>query len=74
MNDSFKYEPSEVLINGIPKGNSCKKFCYFEENISNVTLIYENKIDTTNPMFKNLNNIKEIDLSYFDFSGITSMV
>ena len=74
LNNSFKYEPSEVLINGIPQNNSCKKFCYFEENINNVTLIYKNKINTTNPMFRNLKNIKEIDLSDFDFSEITSMV
>ena len=74
LNNSFKYKPSEVLINGISQGNSCKTICYFEDNITNVTIIYDYQLDTLNPMFKNLKNIKEIDLSNFDSSKVISMV
>ena len=74
LNNTFSYEPSEVLINGISQGNSSKKFYYFENNLTNVTIIYDYQLEIANPMFKNLKNIKEIDLSKFDTSKVTSMV
>ena len=73
LSDYFKYEPSEVIINGISKGKSCKKSCYFDEDINNVTLKFQYDVDTCDSMFYKLNNITEIDLSKFDASKITSM-
>ena len=69
---SFNTNPSEVLVNGI-KNNSCKKTCYLEGYINNVTLVFENKITSCRDMFNGLSNIIGIDLSNFDFSEVTTM-
>ena len=41
--------------------------------INNVTLIWENKLDTSEELFMDIEGIIEIDLSKFDSSNITSM-
>ena len=38
LNNSFQYVPSEVIINGY-KNNSCKKICYFTDDLNNILLI-----------------------------------
>ena len=73
LSEDFRYEPSEVIINGISKGESCKKSCYFDNDINNITLIFNNNIDNCYCMFHNLSNIIEIDLSKFDASKVTNM-
>ena len=45
LNDSYMFEPSEVIING-ESNNLCKKTCNFSEETSNVKL-YFNDIITT---------------------------
>ena len=69
----FYIEPSEVIVNGISKGNSCRKTCNLNEDKNNVTFIYDNKIKSCYQMFYNLENIIEIDLSNFDTSEVTNM-
>ena len=72
LNNDFIYEPSEVIVNGY-SNNSCKKKCYFLENINNITLKFSEQIDSLECMFKGLENILEIDLSNFDVSQVTRM-
>ena len=72
INDSFYPPPSEVYVNGIYQ-NSCKIFCEMEYEINNVTLIFNETMNSTEIMFSGLDNLLEIDLSLFDFSNIISM-
>ena len=71
--EEFNNEPSEVFVNGILQDNSCKKVCYLTEEINNITLIYNYQLETCNSMFKNVNNMIEIDLSLADISNSKSL-
>ena len=73
LSNSFPDEPSDVLVNGISKKEECSKTCDIEQNSSIVTLIFEEGIDTCDHMFKDMTNIKEIDLSNFDASKVITM-
>ena len=73
INDKFYLEPSEVEVNGISK-DSCKKFCEMDLEENNVTLYFNAPVTSTEKMFAQLFNIKEIDLSNFDFSGVKDMI
>ena len=69
----FPYEPSDVIINGVSKGDNCSKICDLEENKNNVTLIFDQQIESCFNMFFGCENIKEIDLSEFDNSNVEIM-
>ena len=73
LNSAFYTVPSEVIVNGNSKGDTCKKSCDLNEDINNVVLKFENKIKSCNLMFNHLKNIIEIDLSYFDTSEVTDI-
>ena len=73
LSEEFIYEPSEVLVNGVSKGAICNKTCELDDEESNITLRFEQKIEFCDNMFKNLENIKMIDLSEFDFSKVRNM-
>ena len=73
LSNEFKTNPSEVIVNGISKGNTCQKTCYFDEDINNVTIKFEEQIKSCKKMFYNLQNIIEIDLSNFDASKVNDM-
>ena len=71
--DSFPYEPSEIIVNGISKA-SCKKSCYLEnEDKNDIIIKFALQINTCENMFKYLDNIIEADLSNFDTSKVTNM-
>ena len=72
LNDSFLLDPYEVRVNGISK-SLCKKFCEFEQEENNITLTFDMKVNNCNYMFSNIQNVKKIDLSQFDFSEVTTM-
>ena len=72
LNSGFEIEPSEVLVNGV-KDDSCKKTCNLVGNKNNITLRFENQIESCYEMFSGLNNIIEIDLTNFDASKTTNM-
>ena len=72
LNKNFQYEPSEIIVNGYVN-NSCKKTCFFHDDLNNITIKFSNQIYSSENMFKNLKNILEIDLSNFDTSQITNM-
>ena len=72
LSDSFYLDPSEVVINGISR-KSCKKFCELDSEENNVTLYFNDTVESCYSMFYQLDNIKQIDLSNFDFSSVTEM-
>ena len=72
--NEYPYEPSEVILNDVSKGTSCLKSCNMDyDEINNVTLKFNNNIDTCKKMFSGLKYIKEVDLSEFDASKVTDM-
>ena len=72
LNNSFKFEPSEVLVNG-NKDDSCRKTCDLTGDKNNITLIHEDQITYCTNMFRELTNVIEVDLSNFDTSKVTHM-
>ena len=43
------------------------------DDVNNITLIFNEEINSCKNMFKGLSNIIEIDVSFFDFSHVTNM-
>ena len=72
LNNTFKFNPSEVIVNGIPR-DSCSKTCYLENDENNVTIKFSNQINSCENMFSGLDRILEIDFSNFDFSKVINM-
>ena len=72
LNSEFYIEPDEVIIDGLPN-ISCKKNCNFDEDINNITIIFNIKLESCENMFSGLSNIIEIDLSEFDTSNVLHM-
>ena len=66
LNDSFYLEPSKVIVNGIIR-NGCKKFCQMKQEENYVSFFFNSTVESCQSMFYNSYNIKEIDLSNFDF-------
>ena len=73
LNVSYNIEPTAVIINNEQK-NAFKKSCEFDNEFNNVTIFFDSQVPTCSYMFSRSTNIKEIDLSNFDFSGVTSMI
>jgi len=73
LSNYFYIIPSEVIVNGISKGNTCKKTCDLDEDINNVTIKFDKKIESCYLMFNGLQNMIEIDLSNFDASKVNNM-
>ena len=72
LNDSFYPQPSEVFVNKINKESNNISY-ELEYEINNVSLIFNETLNSTENMFYGLDNIIEIDLSLFDFSYVTTM-
>ena len=72
LNESFYKEPNQVYVNDAERSD-CKKTCELPEGTNKVTLVFEDKLTTTEYMFKDLTNIIEADLSEFDASKVTLM-
>ena len=71
-------KPDIVIINDkinhtIDKTPYIYNFSKLENNINNITLIWNNPLDSTNNMFQDCKNIIEIDLSNFDASEVSEM-
>ena len=69
---NFYTEPTEVYVNGNKRDN-CKKTCELTDDLNNITLIFNQEINSCKKMFYGLYDIIEIDLSNFDSSKVTSM-
>ena len=72
LNNTFELEPSRVSVNGVNK-NECKKTCDMDGEENNVTLYFDYPVTSCYLMFCCLNNIKEVDLSNFDFSNVITI-
>ena len=72
LSSNFYKDPSEVLVNG-ELDTSCKKTCNLNGDINNITLIFNENLNSCANMFNGRSNILEIDLSNFDSSNVTSM-
>jgi len=72
LNDNFYTDPNEVYVNNI-KNDTCKKYCELPNDLNNITLIFNEEINSSENMFNGLSNIIEIDLSFFDSSLVTNM-
>ena len=66
----FMTSPSEVIVNGISKGNLCLRTCDLDQEINNVIIKFNEQLKSCYYMFYELENIIEIDLSYFDASQV----
>ena len=74
LGSSFTIIPSDISVNGVSKKDSCSKTCEMDSDLNNVTLIFNEQIDTCAHMFESNENLKEIDLSKFDASKVNSML
>ena len=63
LSKEFDFEPDQVLVNGILK-SSCNKTCYLDKDLNNITIIFNNNLESCSNMFKNLNNIIGYFASY----------
>ena len=72
LSESFYLEPSEVIVNGISK-DSHQKNCTFEYDLNNITIKFDELINSCEKLFYGLKNIIEIDLSKLDTSEVTNM-
>ena len=76
LNDGFTFNPTKVLVNDAEYADchSSKKCCYnLPTGPKRITLEFGSGITSSEGMFKARNNIKEIDLSNFDFSSVVNM-
>ena len=68
----FYLNPKEVWVNGVLKP-SCTKTCDLENDINNITISFDNQLESFDYMFNGITNIIEIDLSDLDTSKVTNM-
>ena len=64
---------TKVLINGHEVDMDLGYFLNLNEDINNVTIIFQDSLIDCQELSANLNNIKEIDLSNFDIYHIQNM-
>ena len=69
----FFEEPTEVLVNGISKGDTCKTSCFLEGDKNNISLKFYHEINDCSFMFCYCDNIIYIDLSNFNTSNVKNM-
>ena len=73
INDNFYLNASQVFVNGI-SNDTWKKSCYLDnDEYNNITIIFDQQIESCENMFNGLYDILEIDLSNFNFSKVTNM-
>ena len=74
LKDSSNYTilPDILFINGA-RQTSIDRYVNLENEINNITMIWNQPLTNCNNMFKDLINITYIDLSQFDSSKVTDM-
>ena len=72
LNQNFHPEPNSVFVNNDIR-NDCKRSCNLGEYNNEIKLEFNDYVTSCENMFQGLSNLKEIDLSGFDFSKVTSM-
>jgi len=72
LSNLFYKEPSDVIINEVSKP-LCKRSCELMDGLNNITIKFNNFIESFENMFEGITSIIEIDLSNFDSSRVTNM-
>ena len=72
LSDIFYKNPDKIIVQG-NKINPNGKTYNFPSGLNELTIIFENQIESCENMFKELINLKEIDFSNFDNSKSTNM-
>ena len=72
LNNPYYLKPFSLIING-KLNNSKEEYYYLEKDINNITIIFDEQLETCENMFEGMESILEIDLSYLDTSKVTSM-
>ena len=72
INKQYDQTNAELIVNGIPV-DSHNYIYKFENDLNNVTIKFNSPIESCKNMFKDLENIIEVDLSNFDASKVTNM-
>ena len=72
INSNFYLDPSKVIINGEIILSSIRSY-EFENDINNVTIIFDKLLESCEKMFDGLSYIILIDLSNLDTSNVTNM-
>ena len=73
INEGYKQYLSEVYINNISTPLRFTNNLLLGSNKNNITLIFNQQLNTCSNMFANCNGMIEIDLSEFNFSEVKSM-
>ena len=74
LSSEFSNPPSEVLVNGNLTSISQNKISNLESDVNIITMKWNDKINSCVSMFDSLTNLKEVDLSNFDATEITTMM
>ena len=69
----FTTIPSQIYVNEVLQNYTGKMVTNLENEINNVTMIFNTSIIDASAMFKNLKNIIKVDLSKMNASSITNM-
>ena len=70
----YEFRPNKIMVNGNPDNIDEENKINNLENEDNLIILkWNNKLNDCRYMFKDLNNIEEIDLRNFDMSEITTM-
>ena len=72
LGDKFPYNNFEVWING-EKNEKCNRTCDLTGKLNNITIIFNETIESCYAMFSEAKNIIKLDLSNFDTSFVTDM-
>ena len=72
LSNLFYKEPSDVIINEVSKP-LCKRSCELMDGLNNITIKFNNFVESFENMFEGITSIIEIDLSNFDSSRVTNM-
>ena len=71
--ENFIYPPDEVLIEGDSYLIDEKNRINLTNDVNYITMRWNSELTNFTYMFADLSNLKEIDLSNFDISGVTRM-
>ena len=72
VQEHFHYHPNEVFVNG-NKDDRCRQTCDLTPGRNDVIIKFNDQLTSCNQMFQSINEILEVDLSYFDASQVLDM-
>ena len=74
LNKRFSSIPYEILVNGYPTNiDSENKINILGSDVNIITMKYDYRVSNCDSMFSDLENLKDVDLSNFDGTLITTM-